>query len=208
MKMVFLGYTGSQLIQNTGNLVRISTNIGYVEIGDSDGRRNFNVKYIEFHAPSEHKIGGTYFPLEIQIVCSIQDKYWERDKPNMAIVSVIVQRGQESFFLNMTQVSDWPESGKNLTTSADSNLNLRELFSNTEEYWHYSGTATHPDLRCQDDVMWYIIQDVKEAADWQVTIIENLFPKGNSRKLNDESPTLYHSYASYLSYFLVLGVIL
>ena len=206
--MVFLGYTGPQVIQNTGNLIRITTNIGYVEVGDSDSRRNFNVKHIEFHAPSEHKVGGTFFPLEIQIVCSIQDKFWKRDKPNMVIISVIVQRGKESFFLNMTEISKWPESEKNLTTSVDSNLNLRELFSTTEEYWHYAGTATHPDLRCQDDVLWYIIQDVKEAADWQVTIIENLFPKGNSRDLNEKSPKLYRSFSLYLSYFLLLGVIL
>lgn len=207
MKMVFLGYTGAQKIINTGNLIRIQTNIGYIEVGDMDGRRNFNVKYIDFHVPSEHKVDGTFFPLEIQIICSIQDKYWERDEPNMAIVSVIVQRGKESYFLNMTEIKNWPSSGQNYTTSSESNLNLRELYTNTEEYLHYSGTATNPDLRCQDNVLWYIIKDVKEAADWQISIIENLFSKGSSRELNDSPPTLYHSYSRLLCFFMI-GIIL
>lgn len=102
-----LGYTGAQTIQNTGNMIRIQSNLGYIEVGDINGRRNFNVKFIEFHTPSEHKIGGTFFPIEMQIICNIEDKYWELDKPNMAIVSVIIQKGKESYFLNSTGISEW-----------------------------------------------------------------------------------------------------
>lgn len=209
MKSVFLGYTGSQKVQNTGNMIRIQSNLGYIEVGDMNGRRNFNVKFIEFHTESEHEIGGTFFPIEMQIVCTIEDKYWERDESNMAIVSVIIQKGKESFFLNSTGIVDWPKSiskkGDNYTTSITSNVNLNEIVSNTDDYWHYKGTATHPDLRCQEDVLWFIIKDVKEAAEWQVQIIQDLFgKKGNRRDLSNFHPTLYHSSSSLLKFLFSL----
>lgn len=72
-------------------------------------------------------------------------------------------------------------------------MNLREIVENTDSYWHYVGTATRPDLRCQENILWFIIKDVKEAADWQVEVIKYLFENNNSRKLKEIHPTLYHS---------------
>ena len=102
--MVFLGYTGSQTIINTGNYIEIVSPLGYIEVGDVNGRRTFNVQSIVFHTPSEHKIGGTYFPMEMQIVCTIKDQDWERFSPNLAVVSVIIQKGKESYFFNTMEI--------------------------------------------------------------------------------------------------------
>ncbi|OMJ93393.1 hypothetical protein SteCoe_3635 [Stentor coeruleus] len=210
MKMAFLGYTGTQTITNTGNLIKIKSALGYIEVGDMNGRRIFNVESIEFHTPSEHKIGGTFYPMEMEIICRIMDKYWERDKPNLAIVSVIIQNGKESYFLNTLDVMHWPNAtGNTLSLVPSSNINLREIVANTDEYYHYKGTSTTPDLGfCQDEVLWYIIKDVKEAAEWQVKKITNLFEESNTKTLVDTSTTLYQSDSVFYLVSLFILVIL
>lgn len=210
MKMAFLGFTGSQTILNTGNLIKIKSTLGYIEVGDMDGRRIFDVESIEFHTPSEHKIGGTFYPMEMEIICRIMDKYWERDKPNLAIVSVIIQNGKESYFFNSLNVSNWPkEAGKSIVLDQSSNINLREIVSNTDEYYYYKGTSTTPDLGyCQDEVLWYIIKDVKEAAEWQVKNVTELFEVSNTKTLVDTSTTLYESGSVfYLAPLFILAIL-
>lgn len=192
MKIVFLGATGIQTIENAENMIKITSPLGYIEVGDSKKRRVFNVEHIEFHTPSEHKIGGTFFPMEIQIVCSIMDRYWERDMPNLAIVSVILKYGIESYFFNTLEVWSLPKKAKTHELSASSNINLRELVKNTDSYWFYNGSATNPDLNCQENVMRYIIQDVKEAARWQIDAFSTLI-NDNTKDLSSSTPSLYHS---------------
>ena len=205
MKMGFLGSTGSLSLQNTGNLIRItSSDLGYIEIGDSNGRRVFNVEAVEFHTPSEHKIGGTFFPMEIEIVCTIMDRYWERDLPNLAIVSVIMKYGIENYFLNTLQVWNLPYSKLTTTVSNTSNINLRELVYNTDQYWFYNGSSTNPDLNCEENVMRYIIQDVKEGARWQIDGFSQLFATNNTKELSLATPSLYYSSSSVLLTFITL----
>ena len=135
LKMEFLGNTGPQTIMNTGNLIRLVSNLGYIEVGDENGRRTFNVAYVDFHTPSEHQIGGTFFPMEMEIVCIINDKDWDRFSPNLAIVSVIIQNGTESFFFDTIQSWNLPSSTlNNLTLEKTSNINLRDVVSITDPY--------------------------------------------------------------------------
>jgi carbonic anhydrase len=205
MKIVFMGSTGSKTIVNTGNLIRITSNLGYIEVGDmNSGRRIFNVDHIDFHTHSEHYIGGTFFPIEMEIVCTIMDRYWERDQPNLAIVSVIIQKGDESYFFNTLEIMKWPKvAGKNYTTASTSAINLRDLVTNTEDYYFYIGTATTPDLSCQSDVLWYIIQDVKQASGTQVDYLSSLFSVNTSKTLQDSQPTLYASSSLFLLFSLI-----
>ena len=194
LKMEFLGNTGSQTIMNTGNLIRLVSNLGYIEVGDVNGRRTFNVAYVDFHTPSEHKIGGTFFPMEMEIVCIINDKDWDRFSPNLAIVSVIIQNGTENYFFDTIKSWRLPQSTQNnLTLNATSNINLRDIVSISEAYWYYNGTGTTPDENCQQNVLWYIIQNVKQIAPWQMAAFQSIFPAGNAKTINPTSPILYYS---------------
>jgi len=195
MKMVLLGETTSWKVENTGNMIRVHANLGYIEVGQNEDKRQFNVRFLEFHVPSEHQFDGVEFPMELQAVMEVEDKHWERDKANMAVLSVIIKAGKENYFLNTLQVWELPGPENSLYLKNSSNINLRELVWNTDEYYFYKGSATHPDYDCRTDVLWFVIEDIKEAKDWQIDQFTQLFPEGNSRKVQREDPTVYYSSA-------------
>lgn len=193
MKMVFLGATKARNITNTGNMIRVTADLGYVEIGPQTDKRVFLVKYLDFHTPSEHTLNGVSFPLEMQIVCIVQDKYWERDEKNMVIISVIFKKGVESFFFDTLEWSMLPEDPVTRFTNETSNINLREVVRSSEQYYFYKGSATNPDYDCRSDVFWYVIEEIKEAKEWQVNKITELFSSPNNRNLQTGNPKVYYS---------------
>ena len=194
MKMLLLGETKSRTIVNTGNMIRIEGYFGYIEVGTGDNKRAFEAKSIEFHVPSEHLLDGVGHPMEMQVILNIKDRYWERDKANMAVLSVIFKAGIESDFLNSLEVWALPERNKAWILPESTNLNVAGAVWSTDNYYYYKGTATHPDLECQHDVLWYVIEEIKEASDWQIEMFTNLFPEGNARKINEDyNPDVYYS---------------
>lgn len=203
MKMIFLGETTSRVVENTGNMIRVHADIGYIEVGEYGSKRSFDVKYLEFHTPSEHQLSGVSFPMEMQVIMEAQDKYIERDEANMAILSVLFQKGRENYFLNTLEVWNLHVEVGAYNLSATSNINIREVVWNTDEYYFYSGTATHPDYVCRDDVLWYVIQDVKEAEDWQINMFMNASLTPNNRKVHATLKQIYYSFSPHLGLFLI-----
>lgn len=203
MKMIFLGETTSRIVENTGNMIRVYANLGYIEVGELDSKRTFDVKYLEFHTPSEHQLLGVSFPMEMQVIMEVQDKYIERNEANMAILSVFFQKGRENYFLNTLEVWEIPVGVGAYNLSATSNINIREVVWNTDEYYFYSGTATHPDYLCRDDVLWYVIQDIKEAGEWQIEMFMTAFLTPNNRKTYSTLKQIYYSFSPYLGLFLI-----
>lgn len=106
--------------------------------------------------------------MEMQVIMEVEDKYWERDKANMAILSVIYKAGIESYFLNTLEVWKLPGSGGSNVLPGISNINVREEVWSTDEYYFYKGSATHPDYECRNDVLWFVVEEIKEASDWQI----------------------------------------
>lgn len=195
MKMVLLGQTGSKTVEHTGNYLRVKGYFGYIEFGTGDSMRAFDAREVDFHVPSEHTIDGVTFPMEMQVVLYAQDKYILRHDANIAFMGVIFKHGIESYFMNTLQAWQFPQLPGGVTILANtSNINVREVVWDTDDYYYYNGTATNPDFDCQSPALWFIIKDIKEAAEWQVQAIRNIFPKNNSRPvLDDWSPDLYYS---------------
>ena len=207
MKMLFLGETKSRTIVNTGNMIRIEGYFGYIEVGTGDDKRAFEAKAIEFHVPSEHRLEGVQHPMEMQVILNIKDRHWERDKANMAIVSVVFMAGIESDFFNSFEVWNLPAAGKTWVLPDSANLNVAGAVWSTDDYYFYKGTGTHPDIDCQNDVLWYIIEEIKEAKDWQIAEFTTLFPKGNAREIDeDHNPDVYYSSGSMI--YLTLATLI
>ena len=100
-----LGETTSRTVQNTGNMIRVEANMGFVEVGYGTDLRQFEAVRLEFHVPSEHKYDGVAYAMEMQVIMTAIDRYIERDEPNMLILSVLYKPGRESYLLNMLDVA-------------------------------------------------------------------------------------------------------
>lgn len=130
------------IITNTGHTIQAAFPQGnYVEI---DGER-YDLKQLEVHAPSEHKVSGIPYDLELQLLHrSVEGQ--------VAIVSVLFEEGAESKALrpiwkNMPQeIGDAPEPVE---------INPGTFIPDRRLFYTYSGSLTSPP--CTEGVRWFIM---------------------------------------------------
>ena len=175
-------------------MIRVEANMGFVEVGYGTDLRQFEAVRLEFHVPSEHKYDGVAYALEMQVIMTAIDRYIERDEPNMLILSVLYKPGRESYLMNMLDVAKLPRNTGSYILPNSTTLNPRDEVWPTDQYYFYEGTATHPDYDCREDVYIYVIEEIKQAAEWQIQKFKDAFPKNNSRTIGEDAKfSVYYS---------------
>jgi carbonic anhydrase len=141
---VVLNYNSVQAtIQNTGKTVRITPQNGGGLVLDGV---NYPLKYIEFHSPSEHAIGGHRSTLESQFV-------HENAKGETVIVAVLYDVGVADPMLGSLWTYLPTDPGQPIPL-ADLLINAQDLLPATEDFYAYSGSLTTPP--CTEGVTWMI----------------------------------------------------
>jgi carbonic anhydrase len=105
MTLNFPTISGADLYQNwEDNVYRVKRTNG-AELGTISGKtfdgvteKTGSCSEIVFHAPSEHKIDGEQFDLEMQIICTATSNTSDGTN-NIGIVSFLFEHGEESDFL-------------------------------------------------------------------------------------------------------------
>jgi carbonic anhydrase len=130
-------------IQNTGKAIRIvPANAGSIVL---DGHA-YDLKYIEFHSPSEHAINGHRATLESQFV--------HRDaKGNTVIVAVLYDVGVADPMLASLWTYLPSDPGQPLPLP-DLLINAQDLLPSTDDFYAYSGSLTTPP--CTEGVTWMV----------------------------------------------------
>ncbi len=141
---VILNYNSVQAtIQNTGKTIRITPQNGGGLLLDGV---NYPLKYIEFHSPSEHAIGGHRATLESQF-------YHENAKGEMVVVAVLYDVGVADPMLGSLWTYLPTDPGQPIPL-ADLLINVQDLLPATEDFYAYSGSLTTPP--CTEGVTWMI----------------------------------------------------
>ena len=215
MQVYYYGQTKSRTVQNNGNYIFIEDYFGYITIQDSKGKnRQFLSTKIEFHIPSEHYIGDYPTHMEMEIFHTVADGDYTFDFPSIAVVSVMLRPGTESYFFNSIGVSNLPATGNLNVLAANSNINLLSIVSPDDNYFFYNGSLTQPD--CEENVLRYVFETQQYISFIQIGYFQSLFMPGvsdtfsgggNSRSIKSlNSRTVYYS-SSYLI-FPVIGFLL
>jgi carbonic anhydrase len=139
-------------ILNNGHTIQVNLPQGDAIEVDGD---YYELAQFHFHAPSEHKLDGRRFPLELHLV--------HKDaKGNLAVVGIFLEEGPESNGLDPVFASMELKAGqeKPISSSLDASLFLPP----DHEMMRYTGSLTTPP--CSEGVRWIVFtQPVSASAE-------------------------------------------
>jgi carbonic anhydrase len=163
----FLYQEGLLALENSGLAVDgLPAPGSYVEV---DGER-YDLRRIRFHTPSEHKVAGAPYDMEMQLLHSSADG--ER-----LHISVFFEEGA----LHKSLDKLWAHLPEDVGRAGDSiALNFETLLPSRRVYFHYQGSLTTPP--CTEGIKWFVLSQSVDASSKQIDQLSNLVLR-NSRPI-------------------------
>jgi carbonic anhydrase len=152
-------------ISNNGRLLQVNFKEGNMLAVDNGA---FQLKQLNFHAPSTHTIKDRSYPLEGQFV--LVD-----NKGNLSIVAVMFQAGKTN--LGLAKI------GMQLPIETDGAVTLKnrlipnDLMPENHSYYRYSGSLTTPP--CSEGVRWIVMKTPLSASPEQIAAFVNTLQHNN-----------------------------
>ncbi len=176
-------YTPTTLIskvENNGHSIQFD-----FEAGDSINYNNetYYLKQIHFHEPSEHKINGIIYPIEMHLV-------HVNKTGQIAVLGLLGEEGDESQLFEFFESFLPIEEGT--AKSIHQKIDLSSLFLEDKHYYSYNGSLTTPP--CTENVNWIVFKEPIILSVEEVLKLRNNMPINNYRNeqaLNNRIVT-YH----------------
>lgn len=135
-----------------------------------DGR-TFQLAQIHFHAPSEHRIGGKSYPMEIHLVHADENG-------NLAVIGAVVKEGMKNKALERI-LENIPKS-PGTPIALETNENANAFLPAKRDYYRYNGSLTTPP--CSEGVLWLVMKyAVRASKDQLGRFAEAMGPHSNNR---------------------------
>jgi len=159
-----------QKIENTGKLIRVSVASGKGTNINANGVE-FELKYLDFHIPSEHTLDGKHYPMEIQFAHESKDK-------KLAYVSMMAVPGRLDRTLRklLEQLPMKTGESNPLASNALRNTEMKKKLAN---YYHYSGSSTKPP--CTEGAHWFIMKQPITISKEQYQNFKSAIKQDNNR---------------------------
>jgi carbonic anhydrase len=127
---------------------------------------SFQFSQIHFHSPSEHRIDGESYPLEMHVVSTVKDS----DRPEYLVLVLLFEEGDSNFFLNELSSQDFSDE----EATRDKLLNLIMGARLLQQYtgmdlkgiYKYKGSLRSEPYT--ESVNWLIVKRVFEASTEQI----------------------------------------
>ena len=126
---------------------------------------SYRLVQFHFHRPSEHRIRGKNFPMEVHFVHA-------NAAGSLAVVGVLMATGRPNWVFNKI-VSTMPEK-EGPAVKADTAIDPNGLLPVRRSYYRYSGSLTTPP--CSETVDWLLLTDPIQVADADVARFAKLYP--------------------------------
>lgn len=133
------------------------------------GNKSYELLQFHFHTPSEHKVEGKSYPMEVHLVHKSQDD-------QLAVIGVFLKEGEYNPFIE-TLWSNIPTQ-KGEQTIRGITLNASALLPQNKSYYHYNGSLTTPP--CTEAVNWYVLKQPIEISSEQLSKFQSIY-NGNAR---------------------------
>ncbi|XP_073013563.1 alpha carbonic anhydrase 1, chloroplastic-like [Typha latifolia] len=182
------------LVDNGINIgLRFHDTVGEVVVNG----KNYTLKQLHWHSPSEHTINGQRFPVELHLVHISEDG-------NITVVAILYKYGHADPFLFQMRDKVAELAKENCSGDEEAHIpagavRVKSLSRRTRKYFRYVGSLTTPP--CTENVIWNILGKVREMTEEQVAALRAPLSAGyknNSRptqpvngrtvQLYDESP--------------------
>lgn len=122
---------------------------------------SYELKQFHFHSPSEHKVDGRSFAMEMHFVHATEEGA-------LIVVGVLIAEGEEHPVLKKL----WAFMPENPGESGAEPIGIEEtnLLPPTREYFTYGGSLTTPP--CSEGVKWVVLKTPIEASAEQIAIFK------------------------------------
>jgi carbonic anhydrase len=131
---------------------------------------SFELKQFHFHSPSEHKINGQSFAMELHFVHA-------NEEGALGVVGVLIKEGKEHPVLKQL----WSFMPENAGDTSQQPIGIEDtnLLPPTREYFTYGGSLTTPP--CSEGVKWIILKTPIEASAEQIAIFKSRVGQATNR---------------------------
>lgn len=146
---------------NNGHTVQVNYGKGsYITIGDE----RYDLLQFHFHTPSEHRVAGRSFPMEIHFV-------HRNKRGRLAVVGVLVAFGD----YNLAAREIWdrlPARAHTKSANTRALINARDLLPGDTKHFRYSGSLTTPP--CSENVKWLVLQTPVVFSEGQIAKLHRI----------------------------------
>lgn len=127
------------------------------------------VKYdliqFHFHEPSEHKVNGKTYGMEMHLVHKNKDG-------ELIVVAVFMKEGKENKFIK-TLWNNFPNEEWKMYSLKSIKINAYNFLPKKHSYYCYYGSFTTPP--CSEGVNWFILKTPVEVSKEQITKFYSIF---------------------------------
>lgn len=157
LKIIHNGHT-MQINYGSGSIITI-------------GNKEYKLIQFHFHTPSEHKLNGVSYPIEVHLV-------HKDNRGDLAVVGIFIEAGKENEFIRAVWNCFPKDIGKEHTIS-EVKINASQLLpQDTAVYYNYNGSLTTPP--CSENVNWFILKTPIQASKSEIEKFTSIF-KNNAR---------------------------
>ncbi|KAG6520577.1 hypothetical protein ZIOFF_017634 [Zingiber officinale] len=126
-----------------------------------DGK-DYDLKQLHWHSPSEHTINGRRFSLELHMVHQSADN-------STAVVGILYTIGRHDPFLSNIERQIQMIADKHEAEEAVGMVDPRHIRRGSRKYYRYMGSLTTPP--CTEGVVWSIVKKVRTVTREQVDLL-------------------------------------
>ena len=162
-------YTDTPLnVVNNGHAIQANYEPGSFAVIDG---KPYQLLQFHFHAPSEHTVNGNFYDMEMHLV-------HKNEESELAVVGVMMKKGQESKLIQVLWDNIDPEVGKENVVEGIA-VNATGLLPKDMSAYHYFGSLTTPP--CSQNVNWTVLKTPIEASEAQIEKFKTIMGVGNNR---------------------------
>lgn len=149
-------------IVNNGHTIQLNTAPGSTL---KVGKDSYTLLQFHFHRPSEHKVGGKSYPMEVHFV-------HRNAAGSLAVVGVLMSAGKANAAFGKIVATMPAHEGP--AVKADAAIDPRELLPARYSYYRYSGSLTTPP--CSEVVNWLLLREPIQVAQADIDAFAKLYP--------------------------------
>lgn len=161
---------GAKQVTNKGHTVEVEFPSGTEFTFDGN---TYGLLQIHFHTPSEHRIDGITYPMEVHVVSTCTSCPAE-GPPRYLVSAVLYRMGRPSDFVArfLAAVPQSPGADRALP---EDQVRVEQLLARSlqaQTFYHYRGSLTTPPYT--ETVEWLILKDIRTASPAQIAVINQL----------------------------------
>jgi carbonic anhydrase len=152
--------------ENNGHTIEVKVAPGsYLRLG----QERFDLVQFHFHTPSEHRLHGQEFPMELHFV-------HRNALGELAVVGVFLREGAANPLIQQI----WDAVAAEAEAAQPAEIDPEDLLPTDRGYYRYAGSLTTPP--CTEGVRWHVLASPVDLSAAQIDEFRSIFPV-NARPL-------------------------